>query len=149
MNLTPPMEDYLEAIGQTCGAGGVARVKDIAARMKVTNPSVVRALRALKQKKLIQQEHYGYVRLTEAGEKIAQAIIRRHETLTDFLENILGLDEKTAARDACEIEHAVSPETMRRLSAAAVFLKGEAHADLDWRGEFAKFYRRQSRRWAS
>jgi len=141
MELSAQMEDYLEAIFELCRDQGVARVKDIASRLKVTNPSVVGAVRTLKRKKLVRQEHYGFIRLTDEGQELAQSVLHRHRVLAHFLESILGLDKPTAARDACRIEHAVSPETVRRLRAVAAFLQSEAHEDLDWTREFKRFYR--------
>jgi DtxR family Mn-dependent transcriptional regulator len=139
--LSSQMEDYLEAIYHLCREEGVARVKAIADRLEVTNPSVVGAIRKLKNRNLVVQERYGYVRLTEAGEEIAGAITHRHEVLSKFLEEILGLDRETASRDACKIEHAVSPETVRRLRAVAKFIESEPEINVDWQTEFGRFYR--------
>jgi DtxR family Mn-dependent transcriptional regulator len=139
--LSSQMEDYLEAIYHLCREEGVARVKAIAERLEVTNPSVVGAIRKLKDRNLVVQERYGYVRLTDAGEEIAGAITHKHEVLSKFLEEILGLDCETASRDACKIEHAVSPETVRRLRAVAEFIESEPQINVDWQKEFRKFYR--------
>jgi DtxR family Mn-dependent transcriptional regulator len=136
------MEDYLEAICQLCQEEGVARVKAIAGRMEVTYPSVVGAIRVLKQRKLVRQEPYGYIRLTPAGEQIAADVLRRHEVLSTFLVNILGLDADTAASDACRIEHAVSPETVKRFHAVAAFIESEPRINLDWKKGFQRFYER-------
>jgi len=138
--LSSQMEDYLEAIYHLCRDEGVARVKAIADRLEVTNPSVVGAIRKLKYRNLVIQEPYGYVRLTMEGEEIGGAITHRHEVLSDFLKNILGLDHKTASVDACKIEHAVSPETVRRLRAVAEFIKQEPQINVDWEKEFKRFY---------
>jgi len=144
--LSPQMEDYLEAIYHLCRDEGVARVKAIADRLEVTNPSVVGAIRKLKCRNLVVQEPYGYVRLTVEGEEIAGAITHRHEVLSDFLKDILGLDHETASVDACKIEHAVSPETVRRLRAVAEFIKQEPQINVEWEKEFKCFYRKYLRR---
>jgi DtxR family Mn-dependent transcriptional regulator len=144
--LSSQMEDYLEAIYHLCRDEGVARVKAIADRLEVTNPSVVGAIRNLKYRKLVAQEPYGYVRLTIEGQKIAGAITHRHEVLSRFLEEILGLDRETASLDACKIEHAVSSETVRRLRAVAEFIKEEPQIDLDWQQEFRRFYTEYAKR---
>jgi DtxR family Mn-dependent transcriptional regulator len=140
--LSSQMEDYLEAICQLCQEEGVARVRDIAARLEVTNSSVVGAIKNLKGRGLVSQERYGYVRLTGRGEELAESLIHRHQVLSNFLEKILGLDHETASRDACKIEHAVSAETVRRLRAVAEFIESKAHDDLDWPREFKRFYRK-------
>jgi DtxR family Mn-dependent transcriptional regulator len=134
------MEDYLEAIYHLCRDEGVARVKTIAGRLGVTTPSVVGAIKNLKRRKLVRQELYGYVRLTEDGEEIAQKVIQRHEILTDFFEQFLGLDFETASRDACKIEHAVSSETLQRLRSIAKFIETEPRVNRDWMKRFRRFY---------
>jgi len=139
MDLSPPMEDYLEAVHVISREQGVARVKDLARRIAVSDASVVAALRTLKQRELVLQERYGYVRLTEEGRRIAGEILHRHEVLASFLEHVLGLDADTAARDACRIEHAACPETIRRLQALGSFLLQAGHADLRWKEEFGAF----------
>jgi len=139
--LSSQMEDYLEAICQLCQEEGVARVKKIASRLDVTYPSVVGAIKSLKERNLVRQERYGYVRLTEEGVHLAEDVIHRHEVLTSFLTNILGLDSKTASTDACRIEHAVSPETVRRFRAAAAFIESDPSIQA-WKEGFRRFYRR-------
>ena len=138
--LSPQMEDYLESIYQLCEEEGVARVKSIANRLLVSYPSVVGAIKNLKRRKLVHQEHYGYVRLTKEGQKIAGAVIYRHKVLTRFLMDILGLDLEAASNDACKIEHAISLETVQRLGAAAEFIENEPKMNLDWKKEFKRFY---------
>lgn len=139
MDLSPPMEDYLEAVHVISHDRGVARVRDLARRLSVSDPSVVAALRTLKRRGLVAQERYGYVRLTKEGREIAGEILHRHEVLASFLEDVLGLDADTASRDACRIEHAAGPETIRRLQALASFLLDAGHADLQWKEEFGTF----------
>jgi DtxR family Mn-dependent transcriptional regulator len=138
--LSSQMEDYLETIYHLCQAEGVARVKTIAGRLGVTTPSVVGAIKNLKRRKLVCQELYGYVRLTEEGEKIAERVIQRHEVLTLFFEEFLGLDSETASRDACRIEHAVSPKTVRRLRSITEFVESEPQINRDWMNKFRRFY---------
>jgi DtxR family Mn-dependent transcriptional regulator len=140
LKVSPKMENYLTAIYHLCEQEDVARVKSIAERLKVTNASVVGALKNLKSKGLVQQEHYGYIRLTEQGERIASSVIHRHEVLTHFFQGVLELDSETAALDACKIEHAVSPETVRRINALGEFIRNRHRKDPDWRKEFSRFY---------
>ena len=48
--------------------------------------------------------------MTESGRQIAEKIYERHTMLTRFLIR-LGVDEETAAADACKIEHDMSDKT--------------------------------------
>jgi DtxR family Mn-dependent transcriptional regulator len=66
-DLSASLEDYLEAIYNLAEAKKVARSRDIAEALGVSRASVTGALRALKEKGLIEHEPYGYVTLTEAG----------------------------------------------------------------------------------
>jgi DtxR family Mn-dependent transcriptional regulator len=138
--LSPQMEDYLESIYHLCEEHGVARVKSIAKCLLVSYPSVVSAIKNLKRRQLVYQEHYGYVRLTDKGQKIAGAVIYRHEVLTRFLMDILGMDRETASNEACKIEHAVSLETVERIDAVSEFVENEPMINLDWKKEFRRFY---------
>lgn len=54
------------------------------------------------------------VRLTDAGREIAEATYARNRFFRAMLAS-LGVDEKTSAHDACELEHAVSPESFSAL----------------------------------
>ena len=56
--------------------------------------------------------------LTEAGLKIVKATYERHQTFRTLLED-LGVDGKTAAADACLMEHAVSPESYEAIKGLA------------------------------
>jgi len=113
--LSNSMEDYLEAISTLKQKKDYVRVKDIAKEMKVRMPSVTGALKALADRNLVRHEKYEYVELTEDGIKIADEIKRRHNLISKFLTHILKIDPEIAEKDACKIEHSVSPITVERL----------------------------------
>lgn len=115
--LSASLEDYLESILVLIQQQGMARVKDIAARLHVQMPSVTGALRSLATKKLVDHDPYSTITLTPKGEEIARDLVRRHRVLTRFLADFLGLDHETAERNACEIEHAIEPIVLDRLVA--------------------------------
>lgn len=110
------MEDYLEAIAVLKKSNKVARVKDISSLLHVKTSSVSAALDNLSKKGLVIHERYGYVDLTPKGEKLAFNCKAKHEVLTKFLENILIVNPKIAAEDACKLEHSISPEAYEKLS---------------------------------
>jgi len=113
--LSPNMEDYLEAIFYLHNLDPVVRVRDIARHLDVTMPSVSDAVKALKKQRLVNHEPYGHVDLTDKGEILARTLLMRHQQLTHFLRDILGVDPETADADACRMEHVVSHESMERL----------------------------------
>ncbi|HUT33784.1 MAG TPA: metal-dependent transcriptional regulator [Planctomycetota bacterium] len=113
--LSASLEDYLEAIYHLEREERVARVRDIAARLRVQMPSVTGALRSLASKDLVNHTPYSYVTLTPAGERIAREMVRRHDVLTGFLSDFLGLDRAVAERNACAMEHAIEAQVLDRL----------------------------------
>ena len=113
--ITPTMEDYLEAIGQLGKKDEVVRVKSIAHQLNVKMPSVTEALKVLAKDGLIRHEKYGYVELTQKGNRIAKEIYSRHQILFKFLNQILGIDARTAEGDACKMEHTISSTALKKL----------------------------------
>ena len=113
--LTKSSEDYLEAIYELAGEENTpVRSVDIAEKLGVSRPSVNNALNILKKEQMVVQEPYGAVSLTCQGALYGQSIYYRHKTLFDFLHQILGVDEEVAEEEACEIEHTISEDTVRR-----------------------------------
>ncbi|MCZ6767273.1 MAG: metal-dependent transcriptional regulator [bacterium] len=127
--LSSNMEMYLKTILRLGNRGGAVRVKDIAAKMEVTMPSVSEALRTLKTKGLVLHPSYGEVKLSARGRRVAEGVNDRFEILQRFLVEVLQVDERTAAHEACEIEHVVGDDTFERLSACLDFV-GTCRMDL-------------------
>lgn len=98
---------YLETILILSKAKNMVRAIDIVGQMGFSKPSVSRALAKLRAEKYILVDNDGYIALTETGRAIAEKIYERHTTLTALLMR-LGVDEKTAATDACKLEHDIS-----------------------------------------
>ncbi|NLK00404.1 MAG: metal-dependent transcriptional regulator [Clostridia bacterium] len=117
-------EDYLEAIYLIGLKDKAARVKDVAQAVGVTMPSVVSAVRSLSEKGLVIQEQYGHIELTPTGEKVAQDVYARHQMLFTFFHEVLGLDPDVAEKDACQVEHYLSPETGKRLMKMVEYVQG-------------------------
>jgi DtxR family Mn-dependent transcriptional regulator len=130
------MEDYLEIIYQLCQENGLARVKDISVRLAVSNPSVVGAIKNLKSRRLVLQEPYGYIRLTERGSRLAATVMQKHEVLRSFLEKILALDPETATRDACKMEHAISAKTLKRFTKLMEYIEEAPKGLNSWLDRF-------------
>lgn len=116
VKLSPSMENYLETIYILERDRGNVRVKDIASTMEITMPSVSGAMKCLEKQGLVEHSRYDLVTLTAKGIRIARELTRRHRLLKDFLCRVLGLDNEIAEKDACGIEHIISPETVESLS---------------------------------
>jgi DtxR family transcriptional regulator, Mn-dependent transcriptional regulator len=141
--VTACMEDYLEAIHELVEDRNddEVRVSDIARKLRVTRPSVVGMLRHLIEHGLAVHDHYGRVRLTAAGAKIARETFNRHQVLQRFLEEVLGLDAEVAERDACRMEHTLSPETIDRFIALQEFRQNRVEHTKLLAEPFRKFLR--------
>ena len=112
MNLAESGEMYLETIYILSKKTGSVRSIDIAEHMGFSKPSVSRAVALLKAGEFIVVDPHGYIELTELGLEVAKRIYERHTILTSLLER-LGVDSKTAAEDACKMEHIISDESFK------------------------------------
>src|SRR3972149_10261952 len=99
---TASMEDYREAIAMLGEGKKVVKVKQISEMLRVKMPSVTSALRKLSEQELVEHERYGHIKLTPEGDKVARDVIYRHEALTRFFAQALGINQKTAEEDACK-----------------------------------------------
>lgn len=116
MNLHESGEDYLEAILKLREAKGQVRSIDVAGELGVTKPSVSVAMKKLREAGHITMDASGLLSLTAQGEAVAQRIYERHRILTQLLMG-LGVDEVTAAQEACKIEHYISDDTFQKMKA--------------------------------
>ena len=114
MNLQESGEMYLETIYVLSKKYKDVRAIDVGEYMGYSKPSVSRAIGLLKEGGYITVDGGGYITLTDAGEEIAGKIYERHNVLTDFLKKI-GVDDETAAADACKIEHNICDKTFDAL----------------------------------
>ena len=105
-------EMYLESILVLIRQGKAVRSIDIVDYMGYSKPSVSRAVGLLKAGQYIDVDNGGYI--TAAGREVAEKIYERHTVLTDFLRR-LGVDEASAAEDACRMEHVISDATFQAL----------------------------------
>ncbi len=112
--LSSSNEDYLEAIYQLGGATGAVRSVDLASKLGVSKASVNKAINNLKNAGLVEQPHYGDISLTKEGLFYARNVQNRHETLSCFLTEVLGVDPEKAQEEACIMEHAIGDDTLRR-----------------------------------
>lgn len=107
-------ENYLETILVLKNKGKEVRSIDIVHEMELSKPSVSRAMGILRDGGFIEFDTDGFISLTEEGREVAERIYERHRVLTKCL-TALGVDEQTAAEDACKIEHDISEESFLKL----------------------------------
>ena len=117
MALLESGENYLETILVLTKKNGSVRSIDIAEAKQFTKASVSRAMSILKRDNYIIMHPDGSILLTKEGLKKATAVYDRHVTLTRFINEVLGVDVEIAEKDACRIEHIISPETFAGIKA--------------------------------
>lgn len=105
---------YLETILILKKRQDTVRAVDVGEYMGFSKPSVSRAMSLLRQGGYVTDAPDGSLELTESGLAIAQKIYERHTLITSLLVR-LGVDEKTAAADACKIEHDISDASFRAI----------------------------------
>ena len=110
MEIQKSSEDYLETMLMMQKKHGFIRSIDVAEHLGVTKPSVSYATKRLRENGYITMDKTGLITLEPSGLAIAQEMLDRHRTLTNFLIH-LGVDRETAENDACKIEHDISPQT--------------------------------------
>ncbi len=114
MKISPSKENYLKVMLELSGEGGIRSI-DIANALGVSKASVCSMMNVLRDEGYVAKEKYGTVTLTEAGKKTAGDIKRKYELLKKFLHDVLGVEAAIAAKDACRMEHLISPETTDRM----------------------------------
>ena len=129
VELSESMENYLEVILDLEKTNKVARAKDIADQLDLQPGTVSGALKALKEKGLINYSPYSFITLTAEGKKIAKLIHRRHQVLNDFLQHVLQIEADKADKTACRMEHAIDEETLERLVAFIEYINSCPRAD--------------------
>ena len=116
MALMESGEMYLETILVLSKKLPQVRSIDVADEMNYSKPSVSRAMGILRNGGYIEVDRNGFITLTQLGKELAEKIYDRHNTLTCALKRI-GVSEKTAAEDACRVEHYISDKTFEAIKA--------------------------------
>ena len=116
MSIHESAEMYLETIYSLSQTRAFVRSVDVAEALGYSRPSVSRAVGLLKNDGLLTVDADGFLTLTEAGKAHARKIYERHTVLTAALV-ALGVDQETAAEDACKIEHDISDKTFEAIKA--------------------------------
>jgi len=119
--LSPSLEDYLEELYKLYIKKDVIKIRDIAAKLGVSSPSVVKALKKLHNENYIIYQRYKKVGLTEKGIELGKSLVNRNNILQEFL---IIIDSKcNPAEEAEAMEHYLSPSTVDTFKKLSSFLK--------------------------
>ena len=116
MRMQESGEMYLETILVLSKEKKYVRSIDVCEYMGYSKPSISRAVSLLRNEGYVDMDDRGYLSLTDQGRAIAEKIYERHKVLSKVLMD-LGVDEKSAAEDACRIEHVISDGTFEAIKA--------------------------------
>ena len=114
MKLLESGEDYLETILVLQKQEDKVRSIDIANALKVSKASVCVAMKNLKKGGYIHMGDDHVITLTEEGQRLAESIYERHVLISEVLSK-LGVDQETAKKDACRMEHVLSEDSFKVL----------------------------------
>ena len=107
-------DDYLEAILMITQERGHCRSINIAETLDVTKPSVSVAVGKLVEEGLVVMDAEKMIRFTEKGRLLAELTLAKHNYFKQLLMNA-GIEEETAEREACAMEHGISEESFEKL----------------------------------
>ena len=79
----------------------------------------------MSEKKLINYAPYSPITLTSKGEKIAKNILIKHENLSEFFMEVLGIEKEEALETACKMEHIVSDKLFDNMVKLTQYVKSD------------------------
>lgn len=123
-------ENYLKAIFKISEkTGSNASTNAIAQAMDTSAASVTDMIKRLSEKALINYEKYKGATLSDAGQKIATSLIRKHRLWEVFLVEQLQFSWDEVHEIAEQLEHIKSDELVRRLDDFLAHPKFDPHGD--------------------
>jgi len=127
--LTEKMEEYLEALFKLGCEEETLTPTRLSEYLGVTPPTVLDMLRRMEAEGFVRYAGSGKpgrgkgegrarhaISLTSKGMRAAKTLVRRHRLSERFLTDVLGLDWESAHREACRLEHVLSPEVEEKLA---------------------------------
>ncbi len=132
--LTPSMEDYLEMIYRLSKKSGFTRINDLASSLNIQPPSATKMVQKLSKLGLINYEKYGVIVLKDEGNRIGNALLKRHKIIENFL-TLIGVSSSGILEETEKIEHTINPETLKCINNLLSFFKN----NLDVLNQFKNF----------
>ena len=140
------LADFVNEAKQRCDllvfTGGLGPTADdltketIAEAAGVSRSTVTSTLKALKSMGYVDYEPYSLVHLTEAGMHIGRDIAHRHIVIQEFFQHILQLEPNVSNDVACELEHVIPPDVIRRLGQFVLYLRSREDDWKNWQEDY-------------
>ena len=127
---TSAVEDYLKCIlSEQQRSEDLVSMGQIGAVLDVAPGTVTAMIKTLDASGLVEYLPYSGVRLTEAGEKLATHVLRRHRLIELFLVEVVGLGWSEVHDEAEKLEHAVSERLIERIDELLGHPSVDPHGD--------------------
>lgn len=104
----PAFEEYCEAVFELHEDDVDVIQARVADRLEVSRPAVSEMIRRMTDEGLVTVD--GHIRLTVAGTRLAERVVRRHRLAERFLTDMLGLSWAQAHQEAGKWEHIISED---------------------------------------
>ena len=114
-DLTHSMVHYLLTIHKLKEEKGYARVTDIARDLGLTKGSVSTAITNLKKKNLVVEDENKFLSLSENGHHEVHGVLSTRTLMYYFFKDVLKIEDGTAHKDSCLVEHLLSGSTREAL----------------------------------
>lgn len=142
-DMSPSLEQYVEAIADLLTKDKVCSVSEIAEQVQVSRPAASRAVRELSDQDIVEHKAYGYVDLTAKGRSVAKRLADRHEALYHFLRDVLHFDQDWADQEACRLEHQVEDRLVDRVKELNKFLASGDEVSTQWSRKLKRAIRKR------
>ena len=113
------VENYLKAIYLGCNSltrpHQLLPMGQLAAALGVAPGTATTMVKTLAESGLVQYEPYTGVALTDAGQKLAALVVRRHRVIELFLVQVMGYGWDEVHDEAEQLEHVVSDRLIDRM----------------------------------
>ena len=113
------VENYLKAIylgvSTLTAPARLLPMGQLAAALGVAPGTATTMVKTLAESGLVEYEPYTGVALTEAGEKLAALVVRRHRVVELFLVRVMGYRWDEVHEEAEQLEHVVSDQLIDRM----------------------------------
>src|SRR6266700_5215615 len=116
--LSATVEEYLETMYKMNMEDAVVIGARLAEKFRVAPPPVTEMLKRLVRDGYVEMDQKRQVKLTEAGNQAAEAVLRRHRLTERFLVDMLGMQWHQVHEEACRLEHFISGAVESRVIAS-------------------------------
>lgn len=121
--LSESLEKYLLAIYDISKTNSNIIVKDVSNYLGIGGASTATAIRTLAKKGLINYVPYGNIFLTLEGFNTVQLKMYRHNTISNFLNQVLEIEKTSADKNASAIEYSMTEDVLIKFVHFLDFMK--------------------------